>query len=405
MTSGETKPVSLLMVGTGGYGYYYLKTMLEDFAAGSVRLMGAVDPFPERSGMLGELKEREIPIYESLEDFFREGQAVDLTVIASPIHFHVPQSLVALEHGSNVLCDKPVSATVQEADQLIEARDASGRWVMIGYQWSYSTAIQDLKKDIMKGVFGRPLLLKTLCFWPRDAGYYRRNNWAGKQRDEGGRWILDSPLNNAMAHFLHNLFYLLGEEIHLSSQPEEVTAELYRAYPIQNFDSAACRVITREKVELLIYVSHTVAGERGPIFNLEFEDAVVSYGDISEEIIATDNRGRTKSYGSPEADHQFLKLFEAVEAVSTPRPAICGPEAARSQTLCINGVQESVPDIPTLPDSLLECSNDGKRIWIRGLDESFYECYQEAILPGEAGVGWASTGKTVDLSDYRAFPC
>jgi predicted dehydrogenase len=385
MTTKYSKPVTIVMVGIGGYGFYYLKTLLEEFPADSIELRGVVDPFAEQSNHYHELKRQKISIFETLEEFYSDGYRADLAVIASPLHFHVSQSCTALKNGSHVLCDKPIGAAVQEAEELIKIRDACQRWVMIGYQWSFSSAIQSLKKDIMQGLFGAPLRLKTLCFWPRDLGYYQRNSWAGRKIDDSGNWVLDSPANNAMAHFLHNLFYVLGEEIHLSAWPAKVTAELFRAYPIENFDSIACRIFTTAGTELLFYASHVTYEDKGPMFNFQFEDAEISYGESSDEIIARNSSGREKSYGSPEDDHQFLKLFEAVETVRTPKPIICGPEAAFAQTLCIKGIQESVPEIPIFPDNMIQWNENRERLWVKGLDEAFYRCYRKGILPNEAG--------------------
>ncbi len=249
----------------------------------------------------------------------------------------------------------------------------------------------------MQGLFGAPLRLKTLCFWPRDLGYYQRNSWAGRKRDDSGRWVLDSPANNAMAHFLHNLFYVLGEEIHISAWPVEVTAELYRAYPIENFDSIACRIFTAAGTELLFYASHATYEDKGPMFNFQFEDAEISYGETSDEIIARDSSGSEKNYGSPEDDHQFLKLFEAVETVRTPKPIVCGLEAAFAQTLCIKGIQESVPEISSFPDNMIQWSKNRERLWVKELDEAFYQCYQKGILPNEAGFSFAVKGKSVGI--------
>jgi predicted dehydrogenase len=404
MTLSADRQVSVVMVGIGGYGHFYLKTLLEEFPPGRIDLCGVVDPVVERSDYYPEIRRRGIPNFSSIEDFYASGRSARLAVIASPIHYHVPQSCVALGHGSHVLCDKPIGATVQEADELIGARDASGKWVMIGYQWSYSGAIQLLKRDIMAGAFGKPLRLKTLCLWSRDDAYYHRNDWAGKIQDAEGRWVLDSPVNNAMAHFLHNMFYVLGEDVARSAQPKETTAELYRANPIENYDTAACRIFTDDGAELLFYVSHATLGDRGPVFEFEFEDAVVSFGEYTDDIVAQDKQGREKRYGSPDADHQFRKLFEAVEAVNAPVPIVCGVETARSQTVCINGIQESMPDIVTFPRSVIQRDEELQRWWVKGLDEVLVKCYQKGVLPSESGVPWAKAGWMVDLEDYHYFP-
>ncbi len=392
----------MVLVGTSGMGFFYLKTLLEEFSPEALELKAAVDPFPERSDLFSELKSRGIPVYDSLSDFYQRGQRAELVVISSPIHYHVPQSCEALRFGSHVLCEKPLGATVQEADRLIQSRDEAGCWVMIGYQWSYSEAIQVLKRDIRQGNFGKPIRLKTLCLWPRDKTYYQRSSWAGRKKDEAGNWILDSPANNAMAHFLHNLFYVLGERVDSSASPAEVSAELYRAYPIENFDSAACRAMTEEGTELLFYASHAVFQEKGPMFSFEFEKATVTYGETSDDIVAVGLDGKEKHYGSPDAEHPLRKLFEAVASARESKLIVCGPEASRPQTLCINGIQESVPEIGSFPDSMIQ--REGERCGVEGLAEALYDCYQKGALPSEAKLDWARCGKRIDLHNYRFFP-
>jgi hypothetical protein len=204
-----------------------------------------------------------------------------------------------------------------------------------------------------------------------------------------------------MAHFLHNLFFVLGDEMDSSADLREATAEIYRAYPIENFDSAACRVVTVEGVELLYYVSHAVPEKRGPLFRFEFEKAVVSYGEFSNSITAEFYKGKKKEYGSPES-RQFKKLRVAIDAARKPIPVVCGPEASRPQTLCINGIQESFSDIRTIPDEMIEKS--GNNLQVKQLADAFYKSYQEGILPCEGKYSWTSAGKTINLENYCFFP-
>ena len=281
----SNKEVSVLFVSIGGYGHYYLQTIFEEFPPGKAKICGVIDPFADKAPLFGEVQKRGIPVFSEIENFYNDGLSADLVVISSPIQYHVPQSIVALKNGSNVLCDKPICATVQEVDELIKARDESGKWVMIGYQWSYSKAIQDLKKDINSGLFGKPIRLKTLCLWPRDDVYYGRNNWAGKIKDARGKWVLDSPVNNALAHFLHNMFYVLGSEVDSSAIPKTIIAECYRANQIENYDTAVCRISTTDEVKIEFLVSHATKDQFGPIFEFEFENALISYGDPDKKLL------------------------------------------------------------------------------------------------------------------------
>ena len=404
MKHKEKAPISVVLVGITGMGQSYLETLLEGFPPGDIEIQAVVEPYPELSPYRDELQDREIPILASLVPVYENQRSPDLTVVCSPIHYHVSQTSYALEMGSHVLCEKPVSATIQDAERMIETMDRTKLWVMIGYQWSYSRAIQSLKKDIMSGTFGKPLRMKTLCFWPRDSAYYKRNDWAGKIKDSQGMWVLDSPANNAMAHFLHNLFYMLGDKLDGCAMPSEVTAELYRSYSIDNYDTGACRAFTREGVEVLFYASHTTSDDLGPMFTLEFERATVSYGVIVDDIIARDLKGNTKHYGSPEAEHPLRKLFEAVETIRESKAILCGPEASVAQTLCMNGMQESVPEITDFPESMIHADPECRRQWAKNLLQELQDCYKKGILPSEARLDWASPGKVVSLSNYHHFP-
>ena len=398
------KSVTVVLSAIGGYGYHYYKALMEQFPTGAIDLIATIDPSPEQSDCYADINERSIPVYPSMEAFYDENRTADLAVIVSPIQHHVPQSCRALREGSHVLCEKPVAATVQEVDRLIKTRNASDRWARIGFQLSYASAIQSLKKDILMGRFGKPIRLKTLYLWPRGWEYYRRNDWAGRVKDNAGNWILDSPANNAMAHDLHNMLYLLGSRIDRAAEPVEITAECYRAYPIQNYDTVACRIITEQNTELLFYASHAIPEKVGLYFSFEFEKATVVYGEHGDDIVAKHRKGREKCYSSPQATPHFQKLFDAVTAVTNPSPILCGPEAARPHTLCVNGIQESADEIVPFPKSMFRSDEKNGIRWIAGLAEALLESYQKSSLPSEAGVRWAHSGKTVNLKNYHYYP-
>lgn len=402
MKGSEARAVRVVQIGIAGMGHHYLRAFQENFPRGKVNLCGLVDPSPKRSALLREIKRAQIPVCRSLHALFDAGLTADLVVIASPLQFHVSQSLEALKAGSHVLCEKPLAATVQEADRLIRGRREVSQWVRIGYQWSYTHAILELKRDILSGRFGKHLRAKSLYLWPRDTAYYNRNDWAGRIKDQKGRWVLDSPANSAMAHDLHNLLFLLGKSPTVSAQPVEVTAELYRAYPIENYDTVASRFLLSEGGELLFYATHATPETVGPRFSLEFEHAMVLFGGKEPEIVMTDSAGVEKKYGSPQTEDPFKKLIEAVDAVHNPHPVVCGPEAARSQTLCVNGIQDAVKSIRAFPQSKLE--TDGKRIWVKDLQECLLMCYKNGTLPFEEGFSWAQAGGKMNLENYRFFP-
>jgi len=403
----EPSPVSVLMVAIGGYGYYYLRTLLDEVGRSRAVLAGVVDPEARQSRAWPDVKALGVPVCDEVSLYFAAGNRADLAVIVSPIQYHVPQACAALAAGAHVLCDKPLGATIQEAVDLSSARDRAGRAVLIGYQWSFSNAIQALKRDILAGLFGRPRRFSALCCWPRDLAYYLRNGWAGRLRDPAsGRWVLDSPANNAMAHSLHNLLYLAGDATDASAVPVEVEAELYRAYEIESCDTAMCRVRTARGPEILFFASHTTERAIEPRFRLELEEATVEFDERPRTIVATDRAGRRKEYGAPDDTPQFKKLFDAIALCGTGAawPVVCGPEAAAAQTLVVNGVHESVREVPLFPHTMIASDEQPARRYVPRLDAVIRRCYDQGRLPHEAEVEWAAAGKAVDLAGYRWFP-
>ena len=400
-----TKPPTIILAGLGGYGMIYVAALLERPADGRFRLVAGVDPKPRNCGRLAELSARGVPIYRSLQQFYRAGRA-DLAVLSSPIHRHCLQTCLALSQGSHVLCEKPAAATVQDVDRMIRARDRAGKHVAIGYQWSFSTPIQRLKQDILAGQFGAARRLKSFCLWPRDEVYYHRNKWAGRLRDARGAWVLDSPANNAMAHDLHNMLYLLGPRTNASAEPVDIVAELYRANEIENFDTAALRVCTNSGAEVLFYGSHSIADDSGPEFCFEFERATVTYTAGQGPIVARLNDGSIREYGGPNDEPQVTKLWTCLACLADNGTNPCGLEAARAQTLCANGAQDSAGAPIDFPRELLRVKGTAPRrlVWVDGLAEVLRECYVAGVLPSEAGIAWARAGRLVELRGYRYFP-
>jgi len=364
--------VKVALIGIGGYGAFYASQLVTASIEHNVELVAGIDPYPERSPALSALRAENIPIFTSLDEFYRQNWA-DLVVIAAPIHLHAPLTVHALEHGSNVLCEKPLCAVLDDADRMEEAEQRFGKFVAIGYQWSFSNTIQTIKRDILAGEFGRPLQFKTLILWPRPQTYYQRNSWAGRIKSDNGAWVFDSPVSNATAHYLHNMLYLLGNSRETSTRASDIQAVLSRANSIENFDAAALRIVTEDDVELLMFTAHPVRDELGPLASYRFENASLEY-DRNHHFVAHFKDGSVKDYGSPN-DYQADKLWQAVDAVRTVGTLACGNRAARPHVEVVNRLC-SEPIYTYLDGEIMVEERGGDRlIWVPGLGERFKQAY------------------------------
>lgn len=382
------KKVKVLLAGIGGYGKLITNEILNNYDKLDIELCAVADPFPNGNDRLEEIKALGAKVYSDMEEFFKTG-SVDLTVISTPIQFHTKHIITALEHGSNVLCEKPLCADKKDIEKLIAARDKSGKFVYIGYQWSFSKAIEDLKADISAGVFGKPLSLKTLVVWPRNADYFSRGTgWAGKISLPSGELVYDSIANNAAAHYLHNMFYVLGSKVNEALAPKDFTATLLRANNIENFDTADIICKFDGGFEARFTATHTTKETLNPCFDYAFEkgrvlfcnaekpldDASGSLEYVQRDIVAYFSDGSVKHYGDP-YENERIKFYIALDAVRGLENGYerCGIETAAVHTRFINELQKST-EIKNVKKSLVK--TEDKMTYVEGLFGAVTDIYR-----------------------------
>jgi len=336
------------------------------------------------------LREMEVSIFPSLEAFYEGGEA-DLAVISSPIQFHGPHTCLALECGSHVLVEKPAAATTFDVDRMMKARNRARRFVAVGFQWSFSDSVLALKKEILDGRFGAPLWGRSLTLWPRTEAYYRRNDWAGRKRDEEGRWVLDSPASNAMAHHLHNLLFLLGPEMDRSAEPLAMNVRLARVNPIETFDSIGARIATSSGAEILFLASHAIPVDEAtdPRFTLAFEKGVLTYPGGPAPMTFQFHHGETREYPAPDTTPQVKKLWACVDACFLSSPDLwralipCGLETSRPHTAAVEALEGSgVEPVTFRADAIRTQETEGGRLrYVPGLASVLKSSYASGALP------------------------
>lgn len=101
------------------------------------------------------LAEKEIGNYPQYLDFTSAlDSQPDAMVIATPHHLHVEQTLAAIERNIHVLCEKPLSDSLTEAEKLAYAASQSSAIVHIGFHLHFHPGLMRLKELISKGKLG-----------------------------------------------------------------------------------------------------------------------------------------------------------------------------------------------------------------------------------------------------------
>jgi predicted dehydrogenase len=88
-----------------------------------------------------------------VEDVFRSD--VDAVVIATPVRTHYRLAKEALLHGKHVLVEKPLTANLAEAEELVALAEQQQRILMVGHTFVYNPAVNELRKMIQNGDLGK----------------------------------------------------------------------------------------------------------------------------------------------------------------------------------------------------------------------------------------------------------
>ena len=107
--------------------------------------------------------------------------AIDVVDVCLPPRLHRDAILAALAAGRHVVCEKPLVASLAEADEVAAAATASGRLVMPVFQYRFGAGLGTLCRLVDEGLAGKPLVATLETHWNRQSDYYAvawRGRWA-----------------------------------------------------------------------------------------------------------------------------------------------------------------------------------------------------------------------------------
>lgn len=270
------------LVGLSGYAAELLGLLLAETVdpegASSLAAVYAPDAaqLPE---VTSDLAERGIGLCGSFESLIdRDG--IDAVWLPVPIHLHRSMATAVLEAGRALVLEKPVAGSVADHRAISAAAAQAGRRVCVGFQDVYAPSTAAIKAGLLAGRFGAPRRVAVLGSWPRSAGYFARNRSAGRLEVDGVP-VRDSPLANAMAHFVNLAIFLCGGAMQDAAVPRAVSAELLRAHAIESFDTCSIRCELESTahgvIELTINLTHAAGQTIQPRIDIETDRGVLGW--------------------------------------------------------------------------------------------------------------------------------
>ena len=149
--------------------------------------------------------------FDSAEDMIQSGD-VDAVVIATPHWQHGELAISALRAGLHVLCEKPLTVTVDESDEVLKVAQESRGIFAVVHQKRFEPAYLYVKQLLDSGELGSIYRCSMIESAWRSEAYYRSSPWRGTWKGEGGGVLL-----NQAPHILDRYAWLCG-------MPETVTA-------------------------------------------------------------------------------------------------------------------------------------------------------------------------------------
>lgn len=408
MTSHQ--PVGFGVVGVVNFASSILQ-MLEAGAAAvdaPVRVVAAVGHDPQRNAEpIAALRAKGIDIVATLDDLLCRDD-IHAVWLPVPIHLHRPFTERALAAGKAVVCEKPVAGCVDDLDAMLAAQRRYNQPVAIGYQDLCQPTTLQAKRLLHAGKIGTIRSATLLGCWPRADAYFNRSDWPGKLRI-GDTWVLDSPANNALAHYINLVLFLLGSTDDQSAEPRSVEAELYRVNPIENYDTCGLRVALPGDVRFIALLTHACQRTVGPIIriqgdagSLSFSHDALVFRDASGQITQT----LPRLAGQPWHEQYSRRIAHYVRGIADDSSSVATLATSRPHLMVINGASEAAVVQDVDPSVVRVVTNDkGHRLTtIEGIEDLFGRCVQDLCLPHESGqASWTVPAGRANLMNYASF--
>jgi len=128
---------------------------------------------------------------------------LDAVTVCTPNFLHKVPTIAALQAGKDVMVEKPMALNAVEAQEMIDAAEAAGKTLCIGFQWRLGPQSQALKKFARAGQFGKVMFARVEAM--RRKGVPSWGTFTNKELNGGG------PLIDMGVHAIEVGHYLMGE--------------------------------------------------------------------------------------------------------------------------------------------------------------------------------------------------
>lgn len=194
------------LIGCGRIATNHMKAAVNN----ELEIVSVCDIIPEKMEAL--LTKHELDQNEAIKHYTDYKQMIEevkpeLVSIATESGNHAEIALYCIDHGVNLIIEKPMAMSIEDADEIIKRSEERGVVVSACHQNRFNVAIQELRKAVEEGRFGKLSHGSIHVRWNRNRGYYDQAPWRGTWAEDGG------ALMNQCIHGIDLLRWMMGDEI------------------------------------------------------------------------------------------------------------------------------------------------------------------------------------------------
>ena len=276
---------------------------------------------------------------------------IDIIDICTPNMYHTPLVVAALEAGKHVICEKPLAPTPADIQQMIAARDKSGKQLMTAQHFRFAGHSQALKAEIETGALGdvyhaRGWMLRRNAFIPTPTFVYKKNAGGGACIDIGVHildltlWMMGNPKPVSVSGITRNILSKQKNVFsawHPGTMPEDMDVEEFAAAFVR-FDNGATLVL-----EVAWLLHHDTPGEDMQMWlygtggGCHWPSAEFYNSNYDTQQQFNRQLQNTKNVMEPHA----YECFEFARALAEGRPSPVPPEESLQVMTILNAIYQS----------------------------------------------------------------
>ena len=197
--------INVAIVGTGNIANMHVQGLLE--FPERCRIVALCDIYPEKAEAMKEkYKLKDCEIFADHKSMLASGLRIDVVHVCTPPYVHSSISIDSMDAGCNVLCEKPMAASVEECRKMLDCEKKNGVVLGIIAQNRFRNGVYKLKKLLDSGLAGKVCFAEVESAWWRAHSYYDLW-WRGTWEKEGG-----GPTLNHAVHHIDMLNWMMGRE-------------------------------------------------------------------------------------------------------------------------------------------------------------------------------------------------